>query len=106
MCDERFDSPSEKSSDELRSRRFKILSDQNRLSVLEALLEGPRSVMELRRTLGTEPTLLSHHLRVLREEGLVEAQRSGKSMVYSLAQEVGIPSQKALELGCCRITLR
>jgi DNA-binding transcriptional ArsR family regulator len=95
-----------KSPKTLHARRFKVLSDEHRVAILEALLEGPVSVFVLRARLGTEQTLLSHHLRVLREDGLVECHREGRLVVYDLAPGVKARTPKSLELGCCRITLR
>lgn len=90
----------------LHARRFKVLADEHRVAVLEALLDGPVSVLALRARLGTEQTLLSHHLRVLREERLVECHREGRLVVYGLAPGIKAQTPKSLELGCCCITLR
>ena len=48
---------------------------------------------------------LSHHLRVLREAGIVEAERRGKGVLYRLAPTVEeARSGKAINLGCCLIS--
>ncbi|GIW99914.1 MAG: transcriptional regulator [Pirellulaceae bacterium] len=84
---------------------LKVLADQTRLAVVQSLLEGPQRVSELNRHLNVEPTLLSHHLRVLREAGLVETERDGKSIVYSLSQSMrGQTRGAAIDLGCCLIS--
>ena len=63
---------------------------------------GGATVGELNDSLGLEPSLLSHHLRVLRVEGLVVAQRRGKSVLYALAPELlERPSDRSINLGCC-----
>jgi len=62
-------------------------------------------VGELMDALGVEQSLLSHHLSVLRENGLVEATREGKTMIYQLPEEVSDSTAgKAINLGCCKIS--
>jgi ArsR family transcriptional regulator len=82
--------------------KLKILADPTRLSVLELLLAGPRHVGEINEVLQIDQSLLSHHLRVLRDAGLVLAERDGKAVLYSLAPAVGkSPDGTALNLNCC-----
>lgn len=84
---------------------LKVLADQTRLAVVEQLLDGPKHVGEINDSLGIEQSLLSHHLRVLRQAGLVEAERDGKQVLYRLSQETqGRRQGKALNLGCCLIS--
>jgi ArsR family transcriptional regulator len=85
--------------------KLKILSDSTRLGVLEALMTGPKNVGELMEKLGVEQSLLSHHLAVLRDNGLVEATRDGKTMIYALPEQVADSTNgKAINLGCCKIS--
>jgi len=85
--------------------KLKILSDPTRLSVLEALMEGSKNVGDLMEQLDVEQSLLSHHLAILRDAGLVEATREGKSMIYQLPETVsGSTAGKAINLGCCKIS--
>ena len=85
--------------------KLKALADGTRLAVMEALMDGPQRVGELGERLGVEQSLLSHHLRVLRELGLIQAERVGKSVVYGLAPETGgSGDERALDLGCCRLS--
>ncbi|MEM7585942.1 MAG: metalloregulator ArsR/SmtB family transcription factor [Acidobacteriota bacterium] len=85
--------------------KLKALADGTRLAVMESLMEGPKRVGELGDELGVEQSLLSHHLRVLREMGLLEAQRDGKAVVYTLAEGVeGGMAQRSLNLGCCQLS--
>jgi ArsR family transcriptional regulator len=52
-----------------------------------------------------EQSLLSHHLKVLREAGLVLSERDGKAVTYRLAPEMeSARSGKAINLGCCLIS--
>lgn len=85
--------------------KLKILSDSTRLAVLESLMSGPKNVSELMDQLDVEQSLLSHHLAVLRDNGLVEATREGKTVVYQLSDTVAdSTSGRAINLGCCKIS--
>ncbi len=85
--------------------KLKALADPTRLAVVEALMDGPRHVHALGELIGVEQSLLSHHLRVLRDVGLLAAARDGKAVLYSLAPGVeGRDAAKALELGCCQLS--
>jgi ArsR family transcriptional regulator len=87
------------------AKMLKVLADEVRLAVVEQLLDGPKHVGQLNEPLQVEPTLLSHHLRVLREAGLVHSQRDGKCVLYRLAPKVeGARRGKAIDLGCCLIS--
>lgn len=87
------------------SQALKLLADDTRLAVVEQLLAGPRHVHEINAELRIDPTLLSHHLRVLREAGLVSAEREGKSILYRLAPSVRLAQRRrVLDLGCCRLS--
>jgi ArsR family transcriptional regulator len=69
------------------------------------LLSGSKKVGEINAELGIEQSLLSHHLKVLRDAGLVSAVRDGKAVRYSLTALVGEGRRKkALDLGCCRLS--
>lgn len=84
---------------------LKILADETRLAVMEQLLDGAKHVGAINESLGVEQSLLSHHLKVLRQAGLVTAERDGKQVLYSLAKSVqGSRSSRAINLGCCLIS--
>lgn len=65
------------SSDELinLSRWFKVMGEPNRLLLLEKIIEGVQCNCELGFNLQMAPNLISHHLAVLKEAGLIEAER-------------------------------
>jgi DNA-binding transcriptional ArsR family regulator len=63
---------------------LKALSDENRLMILLAIADRESSVTELVATTGLGQTLVSHHLKSLRQNGLVVATPVGRSNVYSL----------------------
>ncbi len=86
-------------------RKLRVLADTTRLAVLETLMEGPKHVGELNALIGSEQSLLSHHLKVLRKEGFVEATRDCKAVLYSLTPEVQRANTgRAIDLGCCLLS--
>lgn len=70
---------------------LKALSNPQRLRLLCALLSGPRSVGELEQSLGASQSYVSGQLARLRAEGLVHAERDGRTIHYSLADPRIIP---------------
>ena len=57
------------------ARQLKVLAEPNRLRIVDLLMEGVQCNCELGDALGMAPNLISHHLRILREMGLVEVER-------------------------------
>jgi DNA-binding transcriptional ArsR family regulator len=66
-------------------RFFKVLGDENRLRILQALDGGARSVSEILERTGLPQTLASFHLRILREAGVLVTERRGPFIYYRLA---------------------
>ncbi len=86
------------------AQRLKVLADPTRLEVVRVLLGGPQHVGELSEHIDVEQSLMSHHLRVLRDAGLVTVERDGKSMQYRLAPDIRPDSRhRGVSLGCCRL---
>lgn len=87
------------------AEKLRVLSDPTRLKVLQLLLKRTCCVAELNDRLRMEPSLLSHHLSVLRKSGWIVAHRKGRNMLYSLAHGIRVRGRgKGLSLGCCRLT--
>ena len=85
-------------------RRIKAVSDKIRWAVIEMLMEGPKTVGELAKKLGVEQSLLSHHLKILRNEGFMESRREGKSVICKLTDVIVFSDTGwELDLGCCRL---
>ena len=61
------------------------LADPKRVLILYLLACRPRNVTELAGALGAPQSTVSHHLKVLRDRGLVETRRDGTTIYYSLA---------------------
>jgi ArsR family transcriptional regulator len=81
---------------ETRAAVLGAIGDPIRLRILDELTPGARCVCELQESIGIAPNLLSYHLRVLREAGLVEAVRRGRWVDYSPAPDAGELLQSAL----------
>lgn len=81
---------------------FALLADQQRLKILLALKAGSElCVGELARVLGVSVSVTSHHLRKLRDLGILEDRSEGKLAYYSLRE--GLVADLALAaLACCR----
>jgi ArsR family transcriptional regulator len=54
---------------------LKVLSDPNRLMILDLLMQGVQCNCEIGDKLQLPMNLISHHLKVLRDAGLVNAER-------------------------------
>lgn len=85
--------------------RLKLLADPTRLRIIGILSERSCRVSEINANLAIEPNLLSHHLKVLRNGGLLVAERRGKAVLYRLAEGVlSEPDTQTLDLGCCSLS--
>jgi DNA-binding transcriptional ArsR family regulator len=70
--------------DELVASMCKALNDPKRLLLLYALRYGRYTVSELCEIIEAPQSNTSQHLAVLRDRGLVEAERQGNNVMYSL----------------------
>ncbi|HDH53625.1 MAG TPA: ArsR family transcriptional regulator [Nitrospirae bacterium] len=66
---------------------FKILSVDKRIEIIELLKKEPMSVNALADNLGVTQSAVSQHLRVLKAAGLVNDERQGYWIYYSLNRE-------------------
>lgn len=66
---------------------MQALATPSRLRILARLHSGPCTVNELALAVGMEASAVSHQLRVLRLLGLVNGERLGRSVSYSLHDE-------------------
>ncbi|MEL6312813.1 MAG: metalloregulator ArsR/SmtB family transcription factor [Pseudomonadota bacterium] len=64
---------------------FGLLADPTRLSIVVACMDQERAAGEIAETLGSSPSLVSHHLRLLRSARILKADRRGKQVFYSMA---------------------
>jgi ArsR family transcriptional regulator len=66
---------------------FRLLGEVSRLRIVLACLREPTSVGAIAERVGLANSLVSHHLRLLRAARLLRAERHGKQVFYSLADE-------------------
>jgi DNA-binding transcriptional ArsR family regulator len=69
---------------ELTATLCKALNDPKRLMVLYALADGPHSVGALAGAIEASQANVSQHLALLRDRGLVDTERRGNRIIYSL----------------------
>lgn len=70
------------------SNVFKALADPTRRQVLALLRERPMSAGELADHFQVSKPTMSAHFTVLREAGLIDASKHGKSIIYRLKMSV------------------
>ena len=72
---------------DLAVRRLKALSDPNRLRIIDRLRAGERCVCDLTDVLDEGQSLLSFHLKALKDAGLVTDRREGRWAFYAIDTE-------------------
>lgn len=83
------------------------LAAPERLRIVRFLQTGPRNVTEIAEMLSAPAVNVSHHLNVLRFAGLVQNEKQGRFVIYSLTPGVLQPDGEMLgfNLGCCQLNL-
>ncbi len=66
---------------------FRALGDPVRLAIVNELRQGTRCACDLGKVAGVSPSLLSHHLKTLREAGLITGERRGRWVDFSLSHD-------------------
>ena len=66
---------------------LKSVADETRLLILTMLQDGEMCVCEIMEALPVSQPAVSHHLRILRQAGLINDRRQGKWVFYSLNPE-------------------
>jgi len=69
---------------ELQAKIFKALGHPSRLKMVEALFDGERCVCELQALVGSDISTVSKHLNILKEAGILQDERRGTNIFYSL----------------------
>lgn len=74
-----------------RAAVFGALADPTRLRIYETIVgaDGPVNVTELCNRTGLQTSLVSHHLRHLRDVSLVTSERRGRKRFYELSTDLG-----------------
>ena len=66
---------------------FRLMGDATRLRIILSCLSGPASVGEIAARVEASPSLVSHHLRLLRAARIVRSERRGRQIFYSPRDE-------------------
>jgi DNA-binding transcriptional ArsR family regulator len=89
------------------ARLLAALAAPERLKIVRFLRDGPRNVGEIADMLQTAAVNVSHHLNVMKTAGLINGQKQGRFVLYSLVPGV-LEMDEAwdhINLGCCRLEL-
>ena len=82
---------------------LRALGEDTRVRIIGLLMDEPLDVSEITRRVGVSQYNVSKHLRILREAGLLQVEKSGRRHLYALVE--GIRKRAAegsvLDLGCC-----
>lgn len=82
---------------------FSVLGDTTRLRVLVSLLHGELCVTDIAVATGVNRTTISHQLRVLRSNKLVDRRRDGKVVYYTIANDTLTHLLELVAPGICTI---
>ncbi len=66
------------------AKSLKVIADKNRLKILCLLQAGERCVCDIWKFLDLPQNLTSHHLKVLRDAGLIDSRKEGLNVHYSI----------------------
>jgi DNA-binding transcriptional ArsR family regulator len=85
---------------------LKALGEETRVRIIGLLIDKPLDVGEISERVGVSQYNVSKHLRILREAGLLEVEKSGRRRLYALPDAVRVRAaeQGILDLGCCSFT--
>ncbi len=70
---------------------FDTISNQTRMSIIETLMKGDKSVNEICKELSAEQSKISHSLKRLMKCNFLEVSKEGKRRIYSLNKETVVP---------------
>lgn len=69
------------------SSLLKLVGEENRLKILCILKQGQHCVCEVEKHLDLSQSLISHHLKDLKEAGLISDEKKGLWVHYSLTEK-------------------
>ncbi len=64
---------------------FRMMGDASRLKIILACLDAPLCVSDIATRTKLSPSLVSHHLRLLRAARVLRSERQGKQVFYAAA---------------------
>lgn len=65
---------------------FSLISDQTRLRILLVLCHSEECVINIASLVNMSPPAVSHHLRLLKNAGIISSRKVGKEVHYKLAE--------------------
>ena len=68
-------------------KKFKALSDENRLTIIHSLKNNEKCACKLLDELNISQSTLSHHMKILCDAGLVIFRKEGKWMHYRINKD-------------------
>ena len=87
---------------------LQAIGEKNRIRIVECLWDGAKNVSELAKLLKIEIVNVSHHLGVLKSARLVQHEKKGRFVVYSLAPDYfngDGGKHGSLNLGWCQLAI-
>lgn len=69
------------------SELLAAVAEPARLAIIQLLVDAPSCVCDLQSSLDLAPNLLSYHLRILRNAGLVQGTKRGRWVDYELTSD-------------------
>lgn len=87
------------------SEIFKLLSDTNRLRIFWLLCHCEECVLNISAMVNMSSPAVSHHLKLLKESGLISSKRSGKEVYYKACESeqtklLHLVIEKTMEIKC------
>ena len=63
---------------------LKIIAEENRLKILCTLKKGERCACDIAEDIDVPQNLASHHLKALKNNGLIESRKEGLKVIYQI----------------------
>jgi DNA-binding transcriptional ArsR family regulator len=82
---------------------LRALGEDTRVRIVGLLIHEAFDVGQIAKRLGVSQYNVSKHLRILREAGLLEVEKSGRTRLYALSETIRgrATAGGVLDLGCC-----
>ena len=76
---------------------FDTISNKTRMTIIESLLKGDKSVSEICFDIEEEQSKVSHNLKKLMQCKFLDVKKDGKKRIYSLNQDTVVPILKLVD---------
>ena len=82
---------------------LRALGEDTRVRIVSLLIDEPLDVNEISQRLDVSQYNVSKHLRILREAGLLEVEKRGRTRLYALPAAIRRRAEdgNVMDLGCC-----